>query len=217
MKNEKVLQMIREGQIEELQALLRDEIYAESLKALNGNDAKKRYTAMKNYFKYSSFSSRETTQKPCKFTFKGEEYTSFFNGYTIVLSKENSGDMEMFSDPENYFKVDKVLFGYEPQGEIDLNRIIAEARAEGYRLKKSETNPDTTIFYVHYKDYYYSIGLLDCTFSIINNGEKMGAYCDRNGILQLNNDIGIGLIMPIKVNSDDFTKNKIIIEAEVKA
>ena len=49
MQNTKVLEMINNGQIEELKALLQDEIFADSLKG-NGN-AKKRYSAMKRYFK----------------------------------------------------------------------------------------------------------------------------------------------------------------------
>ena len=45
MQNTKVLEMINNGQIEELKALLQDEIFTDSLKG-NGN-AKKRYSAMK--------------------------------------------------------------------------------------------------------------------------------------------------------------------------
>ena len=47
MKNTKVLEMLNDGKIEELKALLQDEIFAEGLKG-NGN-AKKRYSAMKKY------------------------------------------------------------------------------------------------------------------------------------------------------------------------
>ena len=44
MQNTKVLEMINNGQIEELKSLLQDEIFTDSLKG-DGN-AKKRYSAM---------------------------------------------------------------------------------------------------------------------------------------------------------------------------
>lgn len=45
MRNEKVLEMLNEGKIEDLKSALQDEIYEEALKSKPG--AKKRYAAMK--------------------------------------------------------------------------------------------------------------------------------------------------------------------------
>ena len=63
MKNTVILEMINNGEIEELKNLLQDEIYNDSLKG-NGT-AKKRYAAMKRYFKYPT-QNNPALQKPCK-------------------------------------------------------------------------------------------------------------------------------------------------------
>ena len=94
MRSIKVLGMINEGRIEELKAALRDEIYQESLK--KKPNAKRRYSAMKKYFGYTD-SVREVCQKPCVIEFDGEEYTSFTNSYTLVLTKEPTGEIELFN------------------------------------------------------------------------------------------------------------------------
>ena len=50
MRNTLVLEMLNAGRIDELKKILEDEIYEDSLKVKPG--AKKRYAAMKKYFKY---------------------------------------------------------------------------------------------------------------------------------------------------------------------
>lgn len=52
MDNTKILEMLNGGQIEELKGKIQDEIFQEELKKSEGTDAKKRYSAMKRYFKY---------------------------------------------------------------------------------------------------------------------------------------------------------------------
>ena len=52
MKNTKILEMIHAGKIEELTDLLKKEIYTEELK--HKGNSKRRYAAMKRYFKYST-------------------------------------------------------------------------------------------------------------------------------------------------------------------
>lgn len=47
MKNTKILEMINNGEIEELKQILSSEIYADSLKG--NRTTKKRYAAMKRY------------------------------------------------------------------------------------------------------------------------------------------------------------------------
>ena len=96
MQNTKVLEMINNGQIEELKALLQDEIFADSLKG-NGN-AKKRYSAMKRYFKYSD-NTNKALNLPCKdIEVSGNTYNSFVDGYTLVLTTESIGEMESYDN-----------------------------------------------------------------------------------------------------------------------
>lgn len=78
MRNVKVLELLNDGKIDILKAMLQDEIYQESLKSKP--NAKKRCTAMKKYFSYYD-SSREVLQKPCAVEYEGEKYTSFTNGF----------------------------------------------------------------------------------------------------------------------------------------
>lgn len=95
MRSITVLEMIKAGKIDELIAKLKDEIYKNSLK--RKPNATKRYTAMKKYFTYAD-SVREICQKPYPVDFEGEKYTSFTNSYTLVLTKEGTGEIEMFDD-----------------------------------------------------------------------------------------------------------------------
>lgn len=69
MRSVKALEMLNKGQIGELKMLLKDEIYADSLKAKP--NVKKRYAAMKKYFSYTN-SSREILQKPCVIEYEGK-------------------------------------------------------------------------------------------------------------------------------------------------
>lgn len=88
MQSIKVLEMLEAGRIEELKALLQDEIYQESLK--NRPNAKKRYTAMKKYFGYVN-QSREVLQKPCEIVFEDKQYTCFTNSWSLVMTTEDTG------------------------------------------------------------------------------------------------------------------------------
>ena len=87
MQNTKVLEMINNGQIEELKALLQDEIFTDSLKG-NGN-AKKRYSAMKKYFTYTKSNGNKALEKPCVIDFEGQKHTSFINGYSNSTNNGN--------------------------------------------------------------------------------------------------------------------------------
>ena len=93
MRTVRILELLNEGKIDELKAELKDEIYRESLK--NKPNAKKRYAAMKKYFSYHK-TSRECLQKPCKVIFEDKEYTSFTNSWSLVLTTEDTGELELF-------------------------------------------------------------------------------------------------------------------------
>ena len=95
MRNVRVLEMINAGRIEELKKLLQDEIYAESLKTTP--NTKKRYTAMKKYFTYVN-QSRECLQKPYIIEFENKKYTSFTNSWSLVLTTESPGEIELFDE-----------------------------------------------------------------------------------------------------------------------
>ena len=61
MTSEKILEMLHDGKIEELEKILQNEIYKKSLK--NNGSAAKRYKAMERYFKNTK-DTRKEMQRP---------------------------------------------------------------------------------------------------------------------------------------------------------
>ncbi len=90
MENTKILEMLENGEIENLKKLLRDEIFVHSISKKSGT--KERYVAMKKYFSYIK-SVNKCCQKPCVVNISGEKYTSFVNEYSITLTKEDTGQI----------------------------------------------------------------------------------------------------------------------------
>ena len=199
MQNTKVLEMINNGQIEELKALLQDEIFTDSLKG-NGN-AKKRYSAMKRYFKYSD-NTNKALKLPCKdIEVSGNTYNSFVDGYTLVLTTESIGEMESYDNTSgSYFKVASMLNLSDAKSvdTFDVNTILAEAKAKGYKYKKSEIGQRQDFQYCFkYKEGYFKVGLLDQAFSIIDDGKEAEVYyMGAKGLLFIKTSIGIAGILP---------------------
>lgn len=100
MKALKILELLNSNRIEELKTKLQSEIYEESLRGKP--DAKKRYTAMKRYFTYTD-SSRECLQKPCEVTFEDKPYISFTNSWSLCLTSESVGEIELFDRNEGTY------------------------------------------------------------------------------------------------------------------
>ena len=215
MQNTKVLEMINNGQIEELKTLLQDEIFTDSLKG-NGN-AKKRYSAMKRYFKYSD-NTNKALKLPCKdIEVSGNTYNSFVDGYTLVLTTESIGEMESYDNTSgSYLKIASMLNLSDAKSidNFDVNTILAEAKAKGYKYKKSEIGQHHDFQYCFkYKDGYFKVGLLDKAFSIIDDGKEAEVYYNgAKGLLFIKTSIGIAGILPFNpmVNVEE---KKTVIEA----
>lgn len=210
MQNTKVLELINAGRIEELKAALRDEIYADALKKVPG--AKNRYSAMKKYFGYIP-QVRESLQKPCMIEFEGTTYTSFCNSHSLVLTKEPCGGIELFTDVDRYPQVDRLIHFDGDEETIDLAKVFAEAKAKGYKLKKSELFGEKYQYVMRYKDACYKLGLVGASFAIIDDGKTPSAYYRSNvSPLTLTNELGICIVMPLRGEVKDFT-DRIIIDA----
>ena len=214
MQNTKVLEMINNGQIEELKELLQDEIFTDSLKG-NGN-AKKRYSAMKRYFKYSD-NTNKALSLPCKdIEVSGNTYNSFVDGYTLVLTTESIGEMESYDNTNgSYFKVASMLNLSDAKSvdTFDVNIILAEAKAKGYKYKKSEIGQHHDFQYCFkYKEGYFKVGLLDQAFSIIDDGKEAKVYYNgAKGLLFIKTSIGIVGILPFNP-MENVEENKTVIE-----
>lgn len=202
MQNTKILEMLNKGEIEKLKTLIQEEIFTEGLKSKSG--AKQRYAAMKRYFSYIKRNGDKALKMPCVIDFKGETYTSFVNGYSLALTKESSGEMELFEDPNKYFNVKKMVVFDGEEKEIDFNKVIAEAKSKGYKLKKSEVAGNDFKYIFHYDNAYFKVGLLDSTYSIINDGGKAtvwhpGSRKECSPIV-IKNSLGICVVLPFNYN-----------------
>lgn len=200
MKNTIVLEMINNGKIEELKELLRDEIYKDSLKG--SGDAKKRYSAMKKYFTYH-MPTNQKIQKPCIVEYNGAKYTAFSNGYSLILTTEGTGEIEVNVDSSNYIDVSKVISFNGDKEMIDIPKIIAEAKSNGYKLIKSAIatkKDDTPTHLMYYKNNYYRVGLLDASYSIIDDGAPAEVYStgNKNAGITIKNSKGMCFVLPIR-------------------
>lgn len=211
MRAAKALEMIRAGRIDELVILLKDEVYANSLK--RGSGAKQRYAAMKKYFNYAD-SVREVCQKPAKIIFEDVEYTAFTDAYSLVLTTESSGEIELY-ELDNYPDVTRLVSFEGEERQIDIGKVIAKAKSEGYKLLKREYFANRCLF--HYGGTYFRIALLDVAYKIIANGGECTVY-HREGLnpMVIKNDIGICVVMPIRrvTEDEELDDEKIIIELD---
>lgn len=218
MKNIVVLEMLNNGEIDTLKALLQDEIYKDNL---NGNPgAEKRYKAMERYIKASTnwtAKGREDFHKPCKVTVCGKEYYSFIDGYCIALTTESIGRIPEYDNSENtYFKVEKIITFDGTMEEINVNKILAEAKSRGYKWKKSELGNDVNFNYIFkYKDGYFKVGLLDMAYSIIDDGEEAEVcYKGNKDLLTIKTSVGIAAILPVNDKDEDIESRKTVIYVE---
>jgi len=216
MQNTKILEMLNSGKTEELKTMLQDEIFQDGIKTIP--DAKKRYAAMKKYFKFQE-NTNESLQKPCKINYQGEDYYSFIDGYSIALTKESIGEIAEYDNSnDNYYKVDKLLSysGYKNKM-INLNTVLAEAKSQGYKFNKKEVGSGNDFSYVWYfENAYFKFGILEQAFSIINDGEEAEIYYSgkETSPIFIQTSIGICCILPVRMESNGNGKKVIRSQCE---
>lgn len=212
MHARKVLEMLDSNRIEELRKALEEELYEEALKSKPG--AKKRYAAMRKYFNYHT-SVRECLQKPCRIEFQGKDYTSFTNSWSLVLTTEDTGEIELFNEENGkYPDVGRLIRFDGIKKKIDFAKVIAEAKSKGYRLNKKEVE-STFKYLMLYDGTYYKIGLIDASFGIIDDGNiAITHHPDGDRMpLTITTGLGICMIMPVKYDGIDPEEDgKIVIE-----
>lgn len=208
MQNRKILEMLNKGQVEELKTILRDEIYTTSLKS-NPN-TKKRYAAMKRYLKTIS-ESRPILTKPCEVEFEREKYNSFTNSYSLVLTKEYCGELEMCEEPDRYPDVTRLISRNGDLEKTDFGKVLAKAKSEGYKYSKNAIHSND--YLMKYNGLYFRMALVDITFGILNDGDEIDVYSSgKNRPITIENDLGIGIILPIRGDGEHI-EGSIIIEA----
>lgn len=210
MKAQYILEMLNDGKIKELKALLSDEIYKSEIQ---DKDGKNRYSAMKRFFRFADKNEREVLKKPCKdIEYNGKLYNCFIDGCCFVITTENIGNMENYDNSNgDYFNIAGLISFNGDMEKLNLNAILANAKTKGYKFKKSEIDTNNALYFFKYKETYYKIGLLDKAFSIINDKKESEVYYSgENNVLIIKNSVGIVGICPIKLKGD--IDSKIIIE-----
>lgn len=210
MKSEVILEMLKNNEIEELKRILEEKVYKNAMKNKDGKD---RYSAMKRFFRFANKNGRETLKKPCKdIEYNGKLYNCFIDGCCFVVTTENIGNMENYDNSNgDYFNIAGLISFNGDMEKLNLNAILANAKAKGYKFKKSEIDTNNTLYFFKYKESYYKISFLDKAFSIINDGEEAEVYYSgEKSVLIIKNNIGIAGICPIIIKGD--IGSKIIIE-----
>lgn len=209
MKSSKVLEMLKQNRIEELVAELQDEIFTESLKG--NHNAKKRYAAMKRYLKTVS-EAREILTKPCEVTVHGGKYNAFCNSYSLALTTESCGELQMCSEPDRYPKLEHLVKFDGDEDRIDFNKVLAEAKSKGYKFTKNAIHSNE--YLMRYNGAYFRMALVDITYSIIDEGKETTVWFHgHHKPLTIHNDLGIGVILPIRYDGEP-DADYVVIEAK---
>lgn len=214
MRSVKVLEMLNEGKINELKTKLQDEIYTDSLKGKP--TAKKRYTAMKKYFSYTN-NGRECCQKPCEIEFEDKQYISFTNSWSLVLTTEDIGEIELFDKEKlNYPDVTRLISFEGIKRKVDFSKIFAEAKSRGYKLTKKEVGAGFE-YLILYDGTYYKIGLLEASYGIIDDGDEAMIYHHdgKRKPITIQTSIGICMIMAVFIDDDSDIEHECVIEVEL--
>lgn len=207
MKNSRVLEMLKENRIEELKAELQDEIFTESLKG-NAN-AKKRYAAMKRYLKTIS-ESRPILTKPCEVEFEGSKYNAFTNSCSLVLTTESCGEIPMCEEPDRYPQVNRLISFEGEEGRINFNKVLAEAKSKGYKYSKNAIHSND--YLMRYNGAYFRMALVDITYGILDEGKETHVWFNgKNRPLTIHNELGIGIVLPIRSN-DEYEIEYVVID-----
>jgi hypothetical protein len=205
MKNEKILEMLNNGEIEELKKVISEEIYNSSLDK-NGN-AKSRYKAMKDFYKFPSDKTDTRFLKPCKKSIRGQLYNCFLSSDVLVCTKESTGNIELYNEKEEareWFNVEKLINAsdFEIIEDIDFNDILSEAKSKGFKPVKQEIQyGNCAKYYLRFRDAYYKIGHLNKGYSIIDGGKHQEVfYNDKVSPLYIYNSLGIVMLLPVRID-----------------
>lgn len=167
---------------------------------------------MKKYFTYAR-TVREVCQKPSIIDFEGKPHTSFCNAYSLALTTEPCGAIELYTDG-NYPDVGRLIKRESVPRKIDFSKVFAEAKAKGYKVTKAEVNGTPNKFMMHYDGAYFRLGLFDITYRIIDNGEEATVYHkEGSGVapITIENELGVCMVLPVKCTPEFVEENNFIV------
>lgn len=173
-------------------------------------NVKTRQTAMKRYFKYAVDESQAYS---LLYPYKGyetdlvsgtkEKFNLFCDGYSLVLTREDLGGMEIYQDhAEKEYPLQmlqNILDCREKKHAADIHGFLENARNIGYTYKGSECRKSANFTYVwKYGGTYGKVGILDQAFKIIDDG--FPAWISNEGPnkpLILETSIGVCAVLPV--------------------
>lgn len=222
MTNEKILEMLRNNDTENLKKLLEDEIYEKSLKSGKYSPLE-RYKAMKRYLKhvYGRNMTNERLYYPCEnisvtLNGKSDRWNCFFNNSSFVLTHESIGKFETFNEhfkDEKYYNIQGVIPNendYLSVEKINLNELLAKAKSKGYKMLKKNFIESTFLW--NYKEAWFNIPLLDVSYGIINDGKDATVYYTGKYLILIETSIGYAGICGINTDRNSYTdENKTVI------
>ena len=210
MRSIKALELLNQNRINELRTQLEDEVYQESLRVRP--NAKKRYTAMKRYFTYSD-NPREVCQKPCLIDYEGKQYASFTNSWSLALTTEPTGEIELFNTENGtYPDVTRLIHFNGTEKKVNFAEVFANAKTKGYKLKKSELSSNH--YLLAYNGVYFRLPLVDITYAIIDDGGEATVYHKEGSLtpMTIQTDIGVCIVLPIRFDGDAAAAGNIVID-----
>ena len=212
MKNETILEMLNNNEIEALKKLITQEIYNNSLERKSGY--KNRCSALKRYYRLRG---DDSTKLVAGIPYKIENSIYITDGCGIIKTSEDF-ILDIYPQLDSYIKIER-LFGQDNMRKyntadyykLDFNKVIAMAKAKGYKLTKD--NLKLPNYLVKINDTYINIAILDINYSVINNGDITDVkVVDEVTPVLISNDIGMGLICPIKISN--ITNKMVIIDIQ---
>lgn len=194
MKKEKILEMLNNNEIEELKKIIETEIYENSLNNGSGKDT--RYKAIK---KYISLKDKNNTNPCLSIPCEIDGNTYITNSYSLIKTKELF-EIEYFDKTKNNFLNVQPLLNTVNKDKnslnINLNKCLALAKSQGYKLIKSTLKEPTWLLKIN--DIYFNLALVDMSYNIINNNTDVNIYYSKsNAPMLITNDIGECLVLPI--------------------
>ena len=139
----------------------------------------------------------------------GAKYNAFCNAYSLALTTETCGELEMCSEPDRYPKVEHLVKFDGEQEKVDFNKVLAEAKSKGYKFTKNAIHGND--YLMDYNGAYFRMALVDITYGIIDEGQEIDVwFSSKFKPITIQNNLGIGVILPIRYDGDTVEDSVII-------
>lgn len=131
-------------------------------------------------------------------------FNSIFLGVAVFGAEK--GD-----EPDRYPDVTRLVHREGDLEKVDFNKVLAEAKSKGYKYSKNAIHNND--YLMKYNDGYFRIGLVDITYGVINEGKEIDVYFNgKNRPITIENDLGIGIVLPIRTDGE--LEGSVIVEVK---